>query len=271
LRIAAVVPAYNEEARIGEVLQALLAAPELDEIVVVNDGSQDGTAAVSRRFPLVRTLDLPENRGKGAAMRIGALETDADVLFFIDADLIGLRPEHVADLLRPVLVHRAEMTVGVFRGGRLATDLSHLLVSYISGQRALSRELFLAIPGITASRSGVETAITRYVKARGLRVQNVVMQGVTHPMKEEKMGVLPGVKARLKMYWEIGKSLADGRRPNEDLPDFDHGAGDRERSDPPSLRGAPGGRLGREADSGGGRASGETQGVVGGGKRNSTR
>ena len=73
MRIAAVVPAYNEEARIGEVLRALLAAPELAEIVVVNDGSRDGTAAVARQFRTVRALDLPENRGKGAAMRCGAL------------------------------------------------------------------------------------------------------------------------------------------------------------------------------------------------------
>jgi hypothetical protein len=218
LRIAAVIPAYNEETRLGEVLRALLATPSLDEIVVANDGSQDGTSAVARAFPEVRTLDLPENRGKGAAMRLGALATQADVLLFLDADLIGLRPEHASDLLRPVLDGQAEMTVGVFRGGRLATDLSHLLVSYISGQRALSRELFLGIPGITASRSGVETAITRYVKARGLRVQNVVMQGVTHPMKEEKLGTLPGFKARMKMYWEIGKSLTDGRHSNEEFP-----------------------------------------------------
>src|SRR5439155_3150197 len=118
LRIAAVIPAYNEETRLGEVLRALLATPALDEIVVANDGSQDGTGAVARGFPEVRTLDLPENRGKGAAMRFGALATQADVLLFLDADLIGLRPEHAADLLRPVLDGQAEMTVGVFRGGR---------------------------------------------------------------------------------------------------------------------------------------------------------
>ena len=46
-------------------LTTLLAAPELNEIVVVNDGSQDGTAAVARGFSSVRTLDMPENRGKG--------------------------------------------------------------------------------------------------------------------------------------------------------------------------------------------------------------
>ena len=217
------VPAYNEEARIGPVLRALLAAPELAEIVVVNDGSQDGTAAVARQFPTVRALDLPENRGKGAAMRCGALATEAELLLFLDADLIGLRPEHVADLLRPVLGGDAEMTVGVFRGGRLATDLSHFLVSYISGQRALHRELFLTIPGLTTARMGVETAITKYVKARGLRVRNVAMHGVTHPMKEEKLGTLPGFKARLKMYWEIGKSLANGHEPVSEGLENQHG------------------------------------------------
>jgi hypothetical protein len=214
LKIAVVVPAFNEEARIGEVLRALTASPEPDEIVVVNDGSRDGTAAVARGFSAVRTLDLPQNQGKGAAMRAGALATTSEVLLFLDADLIGLRPDHVGDLLRPVLEGEAAMSVGVFRGGRLATDLSHFLVSYISGQRALPRDLFLAIPGITTARSGVETAITKYVKARGLPVRNVAMYGVTHPMKEEKLGPLPGFKARLKMYWEIARSLAE-RQPAE--------------------------------------------------------
>jgi glycosyltransferase involved in cell wall biosynthesis len=223
LSIAAVVPAYNEEARIGDVLNVLQAAPELDEVVVIDDGSRDGTAAVARGFNGVRLIELPENQGKGAAMRCGALATTADLLLFLDADLIGLRPDHVSDLLRPVLAGEAAMTVGVFRGGRLATDISHFLVSYISGQRALHRELFLAIPGLITSRSGVETAITKYVKARGLPVRNVAMYGVTHPMKEEKLGPLPGFKARLRMYWEIGKSLANGHEPAEEPSDVQHG------------------------------------------------
>ncbi len=223
MSIAVVVPAYNEEARIGEVLRALTAAPELDEIVVVNDGSRDGTGEVARTFAAVRTLDLPENRGKGAAMHCGALATEAELLLFLDADLIGLRPDHVGDLLRPVRDGEAAMTVGIFRGGRLATDLSHFLVSYISGQRALSRELFLAIPSITTARSGVETAITKYVKARGLPVRNVPMYGVTHPMKEEKLGAIPGFKARLKMYWEIGKSLMDSPSAEPEFAENQHG------------------------------------------------
>jgi polyisoprenyl-phosphate glycosyltransferase len=215
LKVAAVVPAFNEEARIGAVLEALVGSAPVQEIVVVNDGSRDRTLEVARSFPQVDTIDLPVNRGKGGAMRAGAQRTDADVLLFLDADLIGLQAPHVYDLLDPVLHGEADMTVGVFRGGRLATDLSHFLVSYISGQRAIRRELFLSIPGISHSRSGVETAITRHVKARGLRVRNMAMQGVTHPMKEEKIGLIPGSRARLKMYWEIARSLMDGKTPND--------------------------------------------------------
>jgi glycosyltransferase involved in cell wall biosynthesis len=211
--VAAIVPAFNEGPRIGAVLRTLVEAGALDEIVVVNDGSQDETLAVARSFPEVTPLDLAENRGKGGAIRAGALHTDADVILLLDADLVGLRVPHIRGLLDPILSGEADMTVGVFRGGRLATDLSQFLVPYISGQRALRRELFLAIPGIGQSRFGVETAMTRHAKACRLRVRNVVMQGVTHPMKEEKLGFFAGARARLKMYLEIARSLFDQRPP----------------------------------------------------------
>src|SRR5207253_1378620 len=85
------------------------------------------TAAVARSFSGVRVLDLPVNEGKGGAMRCGVAATSAGWILFLDADLIGLRPDHVVDLVLPVVRGEAEMTVGVFRGGRLATDLSHFL------------------------------------------------------------------------------------------------------------------------------------------------
>jgi glycosyltransferase involved in cell wall biosynthesis len=215
-RTAVVVPAFNEAERIGDVLRAIRSAPLTLEILVVNDGSSDETAAVARSVDGVRVLDLPFNVGKGGAMIHGASATDAELVLFLDADLIGLQSAHVADLVLPVARGEVAMTVGVFRGGRLATDLSHLLVCYISGQRALRRDLFLSVPGIGESRSGVETAITRHVKSRRLTVRNVVMHGVTHPMKEEKMGLWRGARARLRMYWEIANALThNGRAAGE--------------------------------------------------------
>ncbi|MCS7300181.1 MAG: glycosyltransferase [Fimbriimonadales bacterium] len=216
MKIAAIVPAYNEATRLPSVLQVLTQCPILHEILVVNDGSSDGTAEAALQFatqhsapphPPVRVINLPANRGKGGAMFAGATATDADVIIFFDADLIGLKPEHVERILKPVLEGEVAMSIGVFRGGRLSTDMAQILVPYISGQRALLRELFVEIPGIERTRSGVEIALTLHFRRNRYPVAMVVVEGVTHTMKEEKLGWARGVWARARMYAEIGKAF----------------------------------------------------------------
>ncbi|GIV08231.1 MAG: hypothetical protein KatS3mg019_0322 [Fimbriimonadales bacterium] len=216
MKVAAIVPAYNEAARIQGVLSVLARCPALHEILVVNDGSHDPTAEVAQQFaaehpaptyPPVRVINLPVNRGKGGAMFAGATATDADVIIFFDADLIGLQPAHVERILKPVLDGEVVMSIGVFRGGRLSTDMAQILVPYISGQRALLRELFTEIPGIERTRSGVEIALTLHFKRNRYPVAMVVVEGVTHTMKEEKLGWTRGVWARARMYAEIGKAF----------------------------------------------------------------
>ena len=94
--ISIVIPAYNEERRLPATLRSILEylrtrdwAPW--EIVVVNDGSKDGTAAVAARFAAehagVRVLENPGNRGKGYSVRHGMLEAQGDWALFTDADL----------------------------------------------------------------------------------------------------------------------------------------------------------------------------------------
>ncbi|MFN4033231.1 MAG: glycosyltransferase family 2 protein [Fimbriimonadales bacterium] len=213
MKVAAIVPAYNEAERIERVLSVLAQCPALHEILVVNDGSADETAAVALQFarqhaePPVRVINLPVNRGKGGAMFAGATATDADVIIFFDADLIGLKPDHVERILKPVLDGEVAMSIGVFRGGRLSTDMAQILVPYISGQRALLRELFTEIPGVERTRSGVEIALTLHFKRNRYPVAMVVVEGITHTMKEEKLGWMRGVWARAKMYAEIGKAF----------------------------------------------------------------
>ena len=102
------VPAYNEGRRIVPVLDTLAAAPSVDAIVAVDDGSRDDTFAVASQHPAVatgklRVVQQNPNQGKGAAMQRGADEAEgADILLFLDADLTGLTVEHVERLLAPV-------------------------------------------------------------------------------------------------------------------------------------------------------------------------
>jgi glycosyltransferase involved in cell wall biosynthesis len=221
LKVAIIIPAYNEGPRLGAVLHALQSPSSSWDLIVVNDGSTDETAAVARRFEGVTVLNLPRNRGKGAAMWAGAMATDADALLFLDADLRGLKQEHVRALLDPVLAGEAEMTVGLFRGGRSRTDFSHIITPWVSGQRAMPRWAFLSLPRVGEVHQGVEAVLTRAAQARKWRVRYIPWPGVTHAMKEEKLGVFLGLRARLKMYWEVLRGLVSepgGEREEPPVP-----------------------------------------------------
>ena len=90
---AIIIPAYNEENTLGNVLRAL-ADSGWKEIIVVSDGSTDRTARVARQHG-AQVVELPVNLGKGGAMKIGSLSTQAEYLLFLDADLVGITKEHV--------------------------------------------------------------------------------------------------------------------------------------------------------------------------------
>ena len=89
--VSIVVPAYNEAATIEEVVRQVGGLPLRTEILVVDDGSQDGTAEILGRLaaelPQVRALVQPVNRGKGAAVRTGIAASTGDIVGVQDADL----------------------------------------------------------------------------------------------------------------------------------------------------------------------------------------
>lgn len=207
LRIVAVVPAYNEEERIGAVLKVLRQSTLLNDIVVVNDGSTDDTYNVALSESGVTVITLPRNMGKGAALVAGVRYAEADIVAFFDADLIGLTPHLVDALIEPVADGRADMTIGIFKGGRRRTDWAQTLAPFISGQRVIRSEHVLSIPGLEQARFGAEIAFARYAKAKGLKTELIPLPGMTHPMKEEKLGNFHGAISRAKMYWEIVKFL----------------------------------------------------------------
>jgi glycosyltransferase involved in cell wall biosynthesis len=185
------------------VLRVATATAIVNEIIVVDDGSTDRTAAVASSYK-IRTEKLPVNVGKGGAMLHGAKCAEAaDLLVFLDADLVGLRPEHIEALVQPVLHGDFAMAIGQFVAGRGVTDLAQLLVKCISGQRAIGRDLFLSIPSVDRVGYGVEMLITLHVSRQKMDTKVVQLRGVTHPMKEEKLGFVRGLAARMQMYLQM--------------------------------------------------------------------
>jgi len=185
--VTAIIPAYNEEDTLGGVLAVVRAVPAIDEVIVVSDGSTDDTVEVARQSG-VTLIELEDNHGKGAAMKAGLDAAQGDIVLFLDADLVGLTVDHVKDLLGPVLLGHCEMSIGLFEGGRITTDLAQVVAPYLSGQRVIRTSVLAAMEGLEISRFGVEVALTKYCKQHGIRTEEVPLPGLTHRMKEEKLG-----------------------------------------------------------------------------------
>lgn len=121
--ISIVVPVYNESRTVAEVIERLIAIdlPAPREILVVNDGSTDGTREVLSRIPArpeLRVIHSERNGGKGSAIRIGFAQAAGTIVAIQDADL-ELDPAQIADLVRPILAGQTAVVYGSrFLAGR---------------------------------------------------------------------------------------------------------------------------------------------------------
>ncbi len=206
MKTTAIIAAYNEEKTIGPILDVLKESPLIDQIVVVSDGSTDRTVEIARNKG-AEVVELLHNVGKGGALYHGLGYIRSDIVLLLDADLIGLTSEHVEALVGPVMKGEADIAIGVFEEGRLATDLAQKIAPFLSGQRAIKTDILQNIPDMEVTRYGVEVAINRYVRKNGVQVKLVKLLGLTHVMKEEKFGLVKGLRERVRMYWEIFKNM----------------------------------------------------------------
>ncbi len=202
-----IIPAYNEEAGIARVIDAIRNTAFISEIIIVNDGSCDQTGVLALKAAQVdsrvQVITHPINLGKGQAIFSGARACKNSVVVTLDADLIGLMPEHVYALVKPVIESRADMTLGIFKGGKLVTDISHWATPWLSGQRCFRLDMLRYVSREAATGYGLETALTVAAKQRDWRCDHIAWRGVSHPPSEFHRGRWRGFITRARMYAQI--------------------------------------------------------------------
>ena len=198
LRVSFLIPAYNEASTIGEVLERI-AALDLDaQVIVVDDGSTDDTAAIAEAAGA--TVIRQPNRGKGAAIRTAIGEADGDIAVIQDADM-EYDPAEVPELIEPIVRGAADVVFGSrLRGGKpqraflfwhlvgnrflslvtnalFNTTLSDMETGYKAFRIEVLRSLELSEDGF-----GIEPEITGKVCLRKLRIYELPISyyGRTH-------------------------------------------------------------------------------------------
>lgn len=190
--ISALIPAYNEVERIAATIAAARGIAAVREIIVVDDGSTDGTAKQAE----VAGADVvfqQKNSGKGEALNTALLLANGDILLLLDADL-GDSASEAIKLLKPVLDGEADMTIATFpvipgKGGGIGLVVKlarwgikeltgKTMQAPLSGQRAVRREVLENCGGF-ASGWGAEIALTVEALRREYRVLEVPTE-MTH-------------------------------------------------------------------------------------------
>lgn len=186
-KVSCIIPAYNEEKTINQVLNVVKEAKKQDvifEVIVVSDGSLDRTAEIAQNAGIDHVIELKKNIGKGGAIIEGIKKSHGDIILLLDADLIDLEIKHIKQIIEPVVKNESDMVIGF-----LSDDNMQNILPHISGQRAFSKsicEQILDDKKFIKSRHHFEILINRCVKKLHLKTLFVPLVGLSHVLKAKK-------------------------------------------------------------------------------------
>ena len=228
--LSVIVPCYDEATTVVELLRRVLASPWVAEVIVVDDGSTDGTRELLAEVsdPMVRVILHERNQGKGAALRTGFAAATADYVIVQDADL-EYDPAEYGELMAPLEDGRADVVYGSrfvssrphrvlyfwhSLGNRLLTLLSNMftdlnLTDMETCYKAFRREVIQSID-IEEDRFGFEPEVTAKLAHRRLRIFEV---GISYSGRTyadgKKIGWRDGVRAVscIVKYSAVGRAV----------------------------------------------------------------
>ena len=203
-KITAIICVYNEEKTIKDVVSTVCDY-FFDEVIVVNDGSTDKTDGILNELCKIyefKYIKFEENKGKGFAMATGIENARGEIIVFVDADLSYLKEDHLFELAIPLVHKKADMILG--QATETLIDYSVNPFKSFTGERSVfKKDILPIVDKMKHSRFGVETLINLYYQSEGKKVKYVMLSGLKHPTKFDKVSKQQALKEFVKEGHQI--------------------------------------------------------------------
>ncbi len=197
--ISCIVPVYNNESTISHVLTTLLSCQAIDEIIAVDDCSQDDSVnLITSLGSSVKLICNPLNLGKGGAIVKGIRESKWDTIFTCDADLSRLENHHLEQIIAEYQTGSYDMVIA----GREFDKGWGALMASLSGERIFRRRVIEPYLDIIMTRgNGVEQIVNYAHKGKNIKV--IVSKDIGHVLKYQKLGLRGSILAYAKEVYQL--------------------------------------------------------------------
>jgi glycosyltransferase involved in cell wall biosynthesis len=204
-RTTAIICVYNEEKTIKNVVLSVSKDPNINEIIIVNDGSSYNTKRIIEDLNItckIQKIHFQENKGKGYAMAVGVEHAKNEIIAFIDADQTKIISGYINQMTLPLINNESDMVLGYSTINVLNQNINPLRI--LTGERAVYKKDMLPIlDKMKESRFGVETLLYFYFLSQGKTIKFTRLIGLAHKDKYKKMPFTKATTSYISEGWEI--------------------------------------------------------------------
>jgi glycosyltransferase involved in cell wall biosynthesis len=204
-KVSAIICVYNEEKTLRNVVLSVFEDHNVNEIIVINDGSSDNSKKIIEELKdemEIKAIHFDENKGKGYAMAIGVENAKNDIIVFIDADQTKIISGYIEQMISLLVQDNNDMVLGYITKRIGWFDINPIKI--LTGERVLfKKDIIPILDKMKESRFGVETLLYLHYASMDKKIKYTKLMGLKHKDKYKKASFINASLRYIKEGWEI--------------------------------------------------------------------